>query len=203
MSWKRTITFIGTLLLMTGVFLTPVVAYEGRLVEKQNFDAEYMDIMILFSPDFEKEPYLSELDVHSVVAIDTFSDITMGVWSWLYRAAEETNEPWLHATYIDADIVPVGHRYNVQEFFDAVIMVRSVTHWDMYQLLDSGWTLGNMHHVLFDGASTIPEPGNYFEPRNFHREQDGRFYEGIRVDNVIYRISTKYAHVFSYGDGFD
>ena len=205
MSWKNTKSFIGTLL--ASLFLTSAVIADGgkgRYEEKLGYDVDWTTIMMLFSPRFEKEPYLSNLDVHSVVAVDTFSD-SGSVWNWLYRDAETftPNEPWLHATYIDSDIVPVAQKYNVQEFFDAIIMVRSNTFWDMYDLLEKGWILGNMRQEVFDQSSTVDEPGNYFDPRNFSREQNGRNYDGIYVNNAVYRISTEHAYVFSFGDGID
>ena len=212
MSWdymKSTVyILIATLIAsatITLLFASTVLAGgEGRYEEKLYTENEWMYGLMLFSPNFDKEPNLHNLNVHSVVAVDTFSRATSGAWTWMHRVVgSESNDPWTHATYIDADIVPVGHRYNVQEFFDAVIMIRENTFWDLYDLLDSGWKLGSMEHDLFNAALTEDQSRNFFEPRIFNREQNGRIYEGIVEENVIYRIPTSHAYSFSYSDGLD
>ena len=206
MSWKSVKSGISILIVsaVSLLFGSVVIAEgEGRNKEKYGYSNEWMYGMMLFSPNFEKEPKLTNLDVHSVVAVDTFGGLSEGVWKWMYSSANESNESWLHATYIEGDIVPHGNLYNVQDFFDAIFMVRSNTFTDMYDLLENGWILGDMQHDLIDASLTESGDQYFFVPRNFDREQLDRIWETIYVDNTVYRIPTEHAHSFSYSDGLN
>ena len=172
--------------------------YEGRYMERFNGDNEWTFAVILFSPKFNRVPELQSLDVHSTVAIDSFSINSKFAWDWMHGYASELDESWIHATYIDADIVPVAHKYDVQEYFDAIFMLRENTFYDVYDLLDEGWRIGDLEHWHFNEVelNTLPVPTNLFEPRVFTpSQQNGRVYDNVE-GNVIYRIPIEHVDVF-------
>ena len=195
-SFKVSIAALA-LVAMSILFSSMAFAEEDNRRYNERYDTgdEWAYAMLLYSPEFNGEyAALWHLWDTNTVAIDTFGDYSTKVWKYMHTIAADVDEgrytPWVFPT-LNTDIVPFADMFEVKRKFTAIFLVRENSLFDLYDLMDEGWYLADLHHPAFDRKVVKNRYDNslknLFEPMEF---------DGFDDPHTIYRIPVSELHVF-------